>query len=36
MYQVTFTLPDSKHTQSKLLKMDDAQAKLYQIIHKNF
>jgi transposase len=36
MYQITFTLPESKHTQSKLLKMDDAQAELYQIIHKNF
>lgn len=36
MYQITFTLPESKHTQSKLLKMDDVQAELYQIIHKNF
>jgi len=36
MYEITFTLPESKHTQSKLLKMDDAQAELYQIIHKNF
>ena len=36
MYQVTYTLPESKHTKSKLLKMDDEQAELYQIIHKNF
>jgi len=25
MYQVTFTLPESKHTKSKLLKMDELQ-----------
>ncbi len=36
MYQITFTLPESKHTKSKLLKMDDQQAELYQIIMKNF
>ena len=36
MYQVTYTLPESKHVQSKLLKMDDQQALLYQIIQKNF
>lgn len=36
MYQITYTLPDSKHTNSKLLKMDDQQAELYQIILKNF
>lgn len=36
MYQITYTLPESKHTKSKLLKMDDEQAGLYQIIHKNF
>jgi transposase len=35
MYQVTYTLPESKHTQSKLLKMDEQQALLYQIIQKN-
>jgi len=35
MYQITYTLPDSKHTQSKLLKMDDQQAELYRIIQKN-
>jgi transposase len=36
MYQVTFMLPESKHTKSMLLKMDDEQAELYQIINKNF
>lgn len=36
MYQITYTLPDSKHTKSRILKMDDEQAELYQIIEKNF
>ena len=36
MYQITYTLPESKHTKSKLLKMDDEQAELYQIIQKNY
>lgn len=36
MYQITYTLPESKHTKSKLLKMDDEQAELYQIVNKNF
>jgi transposase len=36
MYEITYTLPESKHTKSKLLKMDDEQAELYQIINKNF
>jgi len=36
MYQITYTLPESKHTKSRLLKMDDSQAELYQIIMKNF
>jgi transposase len=35
MYQVTYTLPESKNTQSKLLKMDEHQAELYRIIQKN-
>ena len=35
MYQITYTLPDSNHTKSRLLKMDDQQAELYQIIQKN-
>jgi transposase len=36
MYQVNYTLPESKHTKSQLLKMDEEQAELYQIINKNF
>jgi transposase len=36
MYQVTYILPESKHTKSTLLKMDDDQAELYQIVNKNF
>ncbi len=36
MYQITYILPESKHTKSKLLKMDDKQAELYNIISKNF
>jgi transposase len=36
MYQITYTLPESKHTKTRLLKMDEQQAELYQIIEKNF
>jgi transposase len=36
MYEITYTLPESKHTKSRLLKMNDEQAELYQIIQKNF
>jgi len=36
MYQITYTLPESKHTKSKLLNMDDEQTELYRIICKNF
>lgn len=36
MYQITYTLQESKHTKTKLLKMDEQQAELYQIIEKNF
>jgi len=36
MYQITYTLPDSKHTRARLLNMDEEQAELYQIINKNF
>jgi len=36
MYQITYTLPESKHTKSKLLKMDDLQAELYRIVMRNF
>ena len=35
MYEITYTLPESKHTKSKLLKMDDDQADLFQIVSKN-
>lgn len=36
MYQITYTLPDSKHTKSRLLNMDEEQEELYQIINDNF
>ena len=36
MYEITYTLPESKHTKSMLLKMDDEQAELYQIVAKNY
>lgn len=36
MYQITYTLPDSKVTKSRLLKMDEGQTELYQIINKYF
>lgn len=36
MYQITYTLPESKHSKTKLLKMDEQQAHLYQIIQRNF
>ena len=36
MYQITYTLPESKQTKSKLLSMDEEQAELYRIIYKNF
>jgi transposase len=36
MYQITYTLPESKHTKSQLLRMDNEQEELYQIINKNF
>lgn len=36
MYQITYTLPDSKVTKNRLLKMDEEQAELYQIINKKF
>jgi transposase len=36
MYQITYTLPDSKHTKSRLLKMDEEQSELYEIINKYF
>ena len=36
MYQITYQLPDSRHIKSTLLKMDDEQNELYQIVQKNF
>ena len=36
MYQITYMLPESKHTESQLLQMDDEQIELYQIIRKYF
>lgn len=36
MYEINYILPESKHTKSRLLKMDDEQAELYQIIQKNY
>lgn len=36
MYQISYTLPESKHTKSKLLKMDEKQAELYNIVQKKF
>ena len=36
MYQITYTLPESKHTKSKLLKMDNEQKELFDIISKYF
>jgi len=32
MYQITYMLPQSKHTKSILLQMDDEQAELYKIV----
>lgn len=32
MYQITYMLPQSKHTKSNLLKMDDEQNELYNIV----
>jgi hypothetical protein len=36
MYEITYTLPESKHSKTKLKKMDDRQAELYQIVMNNF
>jgi len=36
MYQITYMLPESKHTKSRLLRMDEEQTELYQIISRNF
>jgi transposase len=36
MYRIEYTLPESKHTKNKLLRMDEEQAELYLIIQKYF
>lgn len=36
MYEISYTLPESGQTKSKLLRMDEEQAELYQIIQKYF
>lgn len=36
MYQISYMLPESKQTKTRLLKMDDLQAELYAIVMKNF
>ena len=36
MYQITYQLPESKHVKTKLLKMDEEQKELYEIIKRNF
>jgi len=36
LYQIIYSLPESKQEKSQLLKMDDQQAELYRIVAKNF
>jgi transposase len=36
MYQITYTLPQSSHTKTRLLTMDKEQQELFDIIKKNF
>lgn len=36
IYQISYTLPESKHSKSKLLNMDDDQTELCKIINENF
>ncbi len=36
MYQLTYTLPKSKHVKTKLLNMDEKQLELHKIITKNY
>lgn len=36
IYQITYTLPESKHTKSALLGMDENQTELQKIINENF
>lgn len=33
MYQITYILPQSKHTKSNLMRMDEEQAELYKIVN---
>ena len=35
MYEINYTLTDSKHIKSKLLKMDELQTQIYKIVEKN-
>ena len=36
MYQIEYTLPQSKHSKSMLLKMDEKQQELMEIVNENF
>ena len=36
MYQITYSLPDSKYTKTILLKMDEQQEELFKIVEENF
>lgn len=36
MYQVTYTLPKTKHAKSRLITMDEEQQELFHIVRKNF
>ena len=36
MYQITYTLPESKQTKSRLLQMDRQQSELFEIVNKHF
>jgi len=36
MYQITYTLPESKHTKSRLLNMNEEQTELYTLVNKIF
>jgi hypothetical protein len=36
MYQITYQLPDSKYIKTQLLKMDEQQTELLNIINENF
>ena len=36
VYQITYQLPDSRRIKKKLLKMDEQQQELYEIVLKNY